>query len=94
MKRWFKYHEDNIIVLSIFLVILVVAGVLVHWIVTPKLHEGMIMNKFVSPIHRECGELTCPTRWIIVIQNGEQKDWWQVSETYFQNVNIGDWVKK
>lgn len=35
-----------------------------------------------------------PDRWIIEIQNGDEKDWWSVTENYYDSVKIGDWVEK
>lgn len=80
----------------IFLGLVAIIAVCVVIIAIPEkaVTEGMIMTKFVSPIHEKCGDLVCPRRWIIVVQSGDRKDWWQVSESYFQNVDIGDWVKK
>lgn len=32
--------------------------------------------------------------WSILVQNGEDKEWWEVSKEYYESVNIGDHVER
>ena len=81
----------------IFIVALVIAGLIVYAITAPNLTEGMVMNKRFSPGYLHCYDGKChasPDRWIIEVQNGDQKDWWTVSEAYYDEVKLGEWVTK
>lgn len=60
--------------------------------------EGLVMNKWRSEGYVLCVDNgKCkkePTRWVIAVQNGERKACWLVSESYYDSVNIGSWVRK
>lgn len=63
----------------------------------PSLNEGMVMNKWISPAEKTCTDGDCvykSTRYIVAVQDGDKKDWWYVTENFYDNVNIGEWVKK
>ena len=73
------------------------------------LTEGYVIGKehsaahqIYSPIHMNVnGKMQLipywnyqPDRWSITVQNGDNTDWWYVSESYYDSVHVGDWVTK
>ena len=56
------------------------------------------MNKIASPGYHHCVEngkcVYESPKWIVMVQDGEDKDWWYVTENYYDSVHVGDWVKK
>ncbi len=70
---------------------------------------GTVMDKSFAPAHRvyspiitHIGKTTRviprwlhhPDRWSILVENEDGKDWWNVSEDYYNTVNIGDTVDR
>lgn len=97
-RRFISDHSEDT-VLSFMLVVTVCLIVLVILaILTDKdLTEGMVMNKRYSAgyvLFLNDRYYVQPDRWIIEIQNGDEKDWWVVTEEYYDTVKIGDWVEK
>jgi len=73
------------------------AAIIVLAIVSPKLTEGIVTNKWYFPGYSSCTDKGCeynPAKYTVTIQNGEDKDTWYVSESYYDNVHVGDWVQK
>lgn len=83
-------------ILTAIAIILVVAGII--WAAKqPRLLEGYVTNKMHFPGYSHCGENGCDytsAKWIVTVQKGDEFDSWYVSERYYDNVHIGDWVKK
>lgn len=89
---------------------LLFAGLLFWCLFTyTPLTEGVVIRKdytpahnVYSPIHMNVNGKTQiiphwnyhPDRWSVTVQNGEDTDWWYVSESYYDSVKIGDWVTK
>ena len=97
-RRFISDHSEDI-VLSFILIVMACSVVLaVFAVVTEKdLTEGMVMNKRYSAgyvLFLNDRYHVQPDRWIVEIQNGDQKDWWTVTENYYDSVKIGDWVEK
>lgn len=93
---WELLDEYGVHVL-IFIVTLVIAGLIVYAITAPNLTEGLVMNKRFSPGYLHCYDGKCHAssdRWIIEVQNGDKKDWWAVTESYYDEVKLGEWVTK
>lgn len=90
--------KNNFQTFSLIIIILMFMGLLIFFHTKSYISEGMIMNKIYSPGYCKCVENDkCAydsPKWIIAVQNGDKKDWWYVSENYYNNVSIGDWVKK
>ena len=83
----------------VYIVILLVALIFMIFTIfsAETLAEGIVMNKRFSEGYCRCVNDECEIqkdRWIIEVQNGDKKDWWIVTEKYYDSVNIGDWVKK
>lgn len=96
MNLWEFLDEYGVHVL-IFIVALVIAGLIVYAITAPNLTEGLVMNKRFSPGYLHCYDGKCNAssdRWIIEVQNGYKKDWWTVTEAYYDAVKLGEWVTK
>ena len=94
MKQFF---EEYFGLIFIAIVILLFLAAIVYTAYSPNLTEGLVMNKRFSPGYLHCADGKCFSsndRWIIEIQNGERKDWWTVSENYYDSVKIGEWVQK
>lgn len=88
------FFDDYGVYIFLGLILIIAICIVIIAIPNGSISEGLVMNKLTSPTHKEkCGRV-CENRWIIVIQNGDKKDWWQVSEDYFKVIDIGDWVKK
>lgn len=76
---------------------LLIIGFIVWAILSPKLTEGIVTNKWYYPGYSTCTGKGCeynPAKYTVTIQNGEDKDTWYVSESYYDNVHVGDWVQK
>ena len=58
------------------------------------LKDGMVMNKLTSS--ETCTPSGCmdDEKWILIVQKNDTKEWWQVSEDYYNQVEIGNWLKK
>ena len=98
-SRNFIADHSEAIVLSFFLIITVcmIALVLFAVFTEKDLTEGMVMNKRYSAgyaLYLGDRYHIQPDRWIVEIQNGDEKDWWVVTEDYYDAVKIGDWVEK
>ena len=77
--------------------IILVIAVIIWMGNQPNLAEGYITNKMHFPAYSSCTDKGCDyssERWIVTIQNGDEFDSWYVSEKYYDDVHIGDWVKK
>ena len=100
MKTIAKIREflDEYGVHVFFLVVaLVIAGLIVYAITAPNLTEGLVMNKRFSPGYLHCYDGKCHAssdRWIIEVQNGDQKDMWIGSEGFYDEVKLGEWITK
>ena len=85
----------GVICTALFILLVVVS---IIWAVKqPRLSEGSVTNKMHFPGYSICTDKGCdytPSKWIVSIQNGEEFDSWYVSESYYDSVHIGDWVKK
>lgn len=97
-QKFWKHYGDNFKAVFLITVSTILAGLILYLITAPNLREGMVMNKYFLEGYEKCFEKgKCAVehdRWIVVVQNGEKKDWWQVSQSYFDEVELGDWVKK
>ena len=78
---------------AIFIIVVCVIIVLIHFIGAAhsgKLIEGVVVNK---DVYAPTGRALTPTFVLTVEKNGET-DVWIVSESYYDNVHIGSYVKK
>lgn len=60
-----------------------------------SLKEGMVMNKLTSS--ETCTKKSgCEDdqKWILAVQKDDKKEWWLVTEDYYNQVETGNWVKK
>lgn len=74
-----------------------VFGLIIWEIARPKQVEGYVTNKMHFPGYSSCTDGDChwsSERWIVSIQNGDEFDSWYVSESYYDSVHIGDFVRK
>ena len=95
-KIW-DFLDNYGICIVLFIIALVIVGWIDYAITAPNLTEGLVMNKRYSPGYFRCYDGNCHSqgdRWIIEVQNGDEKDWWTVTENYYDAVKIGDWVTK
>lgn len=109
-KRALDWLKENwIIVAAVLFVAGIIAAIAVFFSNYESLTEGTVIDKYYepareiySPIHitidgkdqtisnyRYVGD-----RWRLIIQNGEKKDMWFVTESFYDSVKIGDWVTK
>ena len=51
----------------------------------------MHMNKHIQIVPRW---ITHSDRWYIYVQDGDDKDYWEVSKEYYDSVEIGDHVER
>jgi len=73
------------------------------------LSTGTVIDKRFSPSHKTYNPIITvenrrtriiprfishPDAWSILVQNGEDKEWWEVSKEYYESVNIGDHVER
>lgn len=83
-------------------IIAVVFIALVIWLIVwaasaPRLLEGEVTNKMHFPGYSTCNDKGCDwtsEKWIVSVRNGDEFDSWYVSESYYDSVHIGDWVRK
>lgn len=84
------------VICTVLFIVLVVVSII--WGANqPRLPEGYVTNKMHFPGRSSCTEKGCDytsDRWIVSVQNGDEFDSWYVSESYYDSVHIGDWVKK
>lgn len=95
-KIWDFLDEYGVFML-IFAIVLIITGLILYIITAPDLTEGLVMNKRFSPGYIHCYDGRCHAssdRWIIEVQNGDKKDWWTVTEAYYDAVKLGEWVTK
>ena len=97
-RRFISEHSEDIVMSFMLIVTVCLIVLMVFAVLTEKdLTEGMVMNKRHSSgyaLFLNDRYHVQPDRWIIEIQNGDKKDWWSVTETYYDSVKIGDWVEK
>ena len=97
-KQIIKFLEEWWQVIVIAVIASLFIGLIGYEIARPKIIEGMVMNKWISPAYSDCNEKgNCsytPAKYIIAVQEGDTKDWWYVTEQYYDSVKIGDWVTK
>ena len=84
-----------------FIIMLLVIALFVFTIaysVNNSIDEGQLVDKFHEIVHSrsiignfEFGEMD---QWRFVVENGDKRDEWYVSEDCYNSYNIGDWVKK
>lgn len=89
--------EENLAYILCAIVVMLIAGFIAVVITAPNLTEGMVMNKRFSPGYVHCYDGRCDAssdRWIIEVQNGDKKDWWTVTESYYDEVKLGEWITK
>ncbi len=70
---------------------------------------GTIIDKSFTPAHRTYSPIITRVgkttriiphwsrhsdRWSILVENEDGKDWWNVSEEYYDSVNVGDTVDR
>lgn len=98
MKRKIEFFFDEYGAYLFYGTVLVfLIAFLIYAIASPSLNEGLVMNKRFSPGYMHCYDGKCHAssdRWIIEVQNGDQKDWWTVTESYYDEVKLGEWVTK
>lgn len=97
MKKILDFTAEWRYVILTVIVGLLVIGFVVWAILSPKLTEGIVTNKWYFPGYSSCTDKGCeynPARWIVNIRNGEDSDSWYVSESYYDSVHIGDYVQK
>lgn len=91
IEEWWYVILMVVFIIGFILVIILEAT-------APKLTEGLVMNKIASPGYHHCVEngkcVYESPKWIVMVQDGEDKDWWYVTENYYDSVHVGDWVKK
>jgi len=96
MRKVRGFFEDYGVYLFVLMVAVIMVVLIIHAFVHIGLTEGMVMNKWASQIY-SCSKEGCEyqdTKFIVAVQNGEVKDWWQVTMEYYESVEIGNWVKK
>ena len=85
-----------------YVIITVVFIVLFIWLIVwaamaPRLPEGEVTNKMHFPAYSSRTDKGChwtSEKWIVSVRNGDEFDSWYVSESYYDSVHIGDWVRK
>ena len=107
MREWLE--ENLIYVLVGALGIAVLIGVIVFFANYEPLTEGIVIDKYYEPAHSERyttyitvdgkqqgipGYRHVGDKFILIVQNGENKDLWYVSEEFYNSVHAGDWVRK
>ena len=62
-----------------------------HYDEAHRIYSPMIMNvnKHTQIIPRW---IHYPDRWYVSVQNGEEKDIWEVTEEYYDSVEVGDYI--
>lgn len=97
-RRFISDHSEDIVMSFMLIITVCLIVLMVFAVFTEKtLTEGMVMNKRYSAgyaLYLGNRYHIQPDRWIVEIQNGDEKDWWVVTEDYYDAVKIGDWVEK
>lgn len=102
--------DDHWLYVCGLILVLFVFGALVYAIATyTPLTEGVVENKFYHPAHNVYSPIHITINgkletiahykwvgdeWTITVRNGDNTDIWYVSESYYDSVHVGDWVKK
>lgn len=92
-----EWWREILGVLFIVSVVALIVAAFVWEFKRPRLIEGLVTNKMFFPSYSTCSEKGCDytsAKWIVTIQNGDEFDSWYVSENYYDDVHIGDWVRK
>lgn len=78
------------------LIILLIVGTLAYFLfIHEPLTEGYVIGKNYTPAHNTYAPIHMNVNGrCITVQNGDNTDWWYVSESYYDSVKIGDWVTK
>lgn len=92
-----------LIVISVLCVVLLLASC------NKTLNAGTVIDKHFSPSHMVYNPIITivngkmrsiprfvshPDEWSIQVQNGEDKEWWEVSKKYYESVEIGEYVER
>ena len=107
MIEWLK--ENWICIIGILIaagIIVLIAWVVAYY---EPLTEGQVVNKYYEPAHEVYSPIHVTIdgkdqtirnyrfvgdKWTLIIQNEDKKDYWYVSESYYDSVKVGDWVSK
>lgn len=110
MSKIWEWLKEWWTVIFFGFIVLLIAGTFVWYVfIHEPLTEGVVIgkdytpaHKVYSPIHMNVNGKTqiiphwnyVSEKWCITVQNGDDTDWWYVSESYYDSVKIGDWVSK
>jgi len=110
MNRVWSWVKEWWGVVFIGLVALAVFGTIIWMVFFYEpLTEGVVIGKdytpaynTYAPIHMNVDGKTqiipqwryVSEKWCVTVQNGDNTDWWYVSQEYYDSVKIGDWVTK
>ena len=110
MKRiWEWVQEWWLAVIGVVSILLLGAFMVWVLFIHKPLTEGYVTGKDYTPAHNSYAPIHMnvngttqiiphwnyyPDKWKLTIQNGEDTDWWYVSESYYDSVKIGEWVTK
>ena len=88
---------------------LIIYGIVYMFFIYEPLNEGYVTGKSYQPsrsvyspqyitINGKTQTISSyriePEHWIITVENEDRTDQWYVSEKYYDEVKIGDWVTK
>lgn len=61
-----------------------------------SIDNGTVVDKAFIATHRIYGSMIMriSDSWRILVENNEHKEWWDVTEEYYNSVNIGDYVDR
>lgn len=103
MSEWWS------VILFITVIALAFAVIAMFFINYDPLTEGEVIDKYYEPAHEVYSPINITIdgknqtiqnwrqvgdKWRLIVQNGDKKDIWFVSESFYNSVKVGDWVKK
>ena len=90
--NWFMDDDHWLAVVAVVLIFSVFGGCVYAGLTSnyANLTEGVVTDKFYLP----SSEAFKPGRYTIHVKNGDRQDIWLVTEKYYENVKVGDWVTK
>ena len=86
LKPEIIFLVSAVVIVLVFMILMGAAA----YSMNNHLTEGVVRDKMLYP---PTGRQIIPT-FVLVVESGDKTDYWYVSESYYNSVHVGSYVKK